>query len=212
MPPHRSTVRGAPKTRRTKRAVNEVRNAIPNIIEPKRKPSVVQKYKKTIAMSMLASSVVAVLMTLAARRGIKLTPQTEVPVEVVHEASKLAAAVPASKIAAALPASKIAAALPASKIAAALPASKIAAALPASKTAAALPASQAMLALPASQAMLALPASQGMLALPASKAAQPATVGRSFEQMVQELADAYELSVSEKWQWSARTIRSIFGW
>jgi hypothetical protein len=203
MPPHRSTVRGAPKTRRTKRAVNEVRNAIPNIIEPKRKPSVVQKYKKTIAMSMLASSVVAVLMTLAARRGIKLTPQTEVPVEVVHEASKLAAAVPASKIAAALPASKIAAALPASKIAAALPASK---------TAAALPASQAMLALPASQAMLALPASQGMLALPASKAAQPATVGRSFEQMVQELADAYELSVSEKWQWSARTIRSIFGW
>ena len=71
--------------------MNEVRVDIPNTVVANRGASVYHRYKKTIAVSMLAASVAAVLVTLAAKRGIKVTPETEVPIATVRAAEAFVA-------------------------------------------------------------------------------------------------------------------------
>jgi hypothetical protein len=76
---------------------NEVRVDIPNAVVANHGASVYDRYKKTVAVSMLAASVAAVLVTLAASRGMKLTPETQVPISTVHAARKISKLVDSNK-------------------------------------------------------------------------------------------------------------------
>jgi hypothetical protein len=67
----------------------EVRVDIPNTVVANHRAGVYDRYKKTVAVSMLAASVAAVLVALAATRGIKLTSKTQVSEKMVLDAEKL---------------------------------------------------------------------------------------------------------------------------
>jgi hypothetical protein len=91
----------APRSKRTAKEANhktnEVRVDIPNTVVANHRASVYDRYKKTVAFSMLAASVAAVLVTLAASRGIKLTPKTQVPISTVRAAEKISKIVEPAK-------------------------------------------------------------------------------------------------------------------